>query len=390
VSHFYKSKRSILLLLFSVVVASSYAQVQISNLTTITGKTQEASRETKKHTHDSTATSSKGSFIAVPVIITDQNIGYGAILAPAYLHPSKKSTRKNTPPTITGIAGGATTTKTWMAAIMHSQAFKNDQIRYLGAVVVTSVNLDIYELGSIDLSDNPVAVNLKGWGTVQRVIFRVNKSDFFLGPQYGYGQIESLVRTDQDFIVGDSLNSQINTKTNFSALGLIGDYDSRDNNISPDKGFYSGIEFTYNIPFLGATQQFYKFEAFFYSYVPITKWLFSEYHLDFQNVSADAPFYTKPFVMLRGAPAMRYQGNNTVVVETQWRANFYKKLAIIGFVGAGKAFDKFSEFGSDEWVTNYGTGLRYTLTKALNTRVGVDVAWANSQFGWYIVVGKSF
>ena len=55
-------------------------------------------------------------------------------------------------------------------------------------------------------------------------------------------------------------------------------------------------------------------------------------------------------------------------------------------------FDSFSDFPDSQSIFNYGTGLRYVMTKAFNTRVGIDVAWANpnSQFGWYIVIGTSF
>ena len=136
-------------LVFFLFTATSsvFAQVQITSVDAISGKTQETTMEFKKSKHDSTATGSKGAFIAVPIVITDQNLGYGAILAPAYLHPNKKSTQKNTPPNITSIAGGATTTKTWVVGIIHSRSMNNDKIRYFGGVAVTSVNMDFFELG---------------------------------------------------------------------------------------------------------------------------------------------------------------------------------------------------------------------------------------------------
>jgi hypothetical protein len=87
---------------------------------------------------------------------------------------------------------------------------------------------------------------------------------------------------------------------------------------------------------------------------------------------------------------MRYQANNTMLAETQWRGNFYKEFALLIFAGLGKAFDTFSEFKASELVINYGTGLRYELKKAFGTRVGVDVAWANEDFGWYVIIGTSF
>ena len=382
--------KRILVLVFFTFSVTSFAQVQVTSMSTVSGRTKATSHQKKKHLHDSTATSSKGAFIPVPFIITDQNLGYGGFLALAYIHPNKKSTRKETPPNITALAGGGTSTKTWAVGIMHSHSFKNDHIRYFGGFAVTNINLDFYQIGGIDLSKKPISVNMKGWGTIQNATFRLGNSNIFIGPQYGFLAIETSLNKDQEFIVPDSIDVLVQTSSHLSALGLLANYDNRDNTLSPTTGFYAGIELNANNKAIGASQNFYKFEGFFYYYLPITKWLYSIYHFDGQFTGGDVPFYTKPFVQLRGAPAMRYQGNYTMLVETQWRANVYKDIAVLAFAGAGKAFNDFSDFKNDPWVANYGTGLRYTLKKAMETRVGVDFAWANSDFGWYIVVGTSF
>src|SRR5210317_516933 len=69
--------------------------------------TKSIADEKRKHgsSEDSTRASTKGSIMPVPFIITDMNLGFGGILALPYIHPQKHSKRKNTPPTITGVAG---------------------------------------------------------------------------------------------------------------------------------------------------------------------------------------------------------------------------------------------------------------------------------------------
>jgi hypothetical protein len=381
---------SVLLLFFFLGTTTVFGQKKPS--IGVTNKTSAAGLEHKKSAKDSVAHAAKGHFIPVPIFITDQNMGYGLILALTYLHPNtKKSTRKDTPPSITAVFGGATSTKTWTAGLAHTHAWNNDKLRYAGALMYFDVNLDFYQLGDIDLSDNPIESNMRGWGTIQRMLFRLGKSDFFIGPQYGYSNVESSLNlSNPDRPIIDSLANEFNKKTTMSALGIIANYDSRDNTISPNKGLYSGIEYNYNATWLGASQEFSELELFFYSYVPINKWLSSIYHFDAQSVTDKAPYYMRPYLKLRGAPVMYYQGDITALVETQWRAMFYKNWGVIGFAGAGKAFNSFSEFSDNEWVINYGTGLRYIMEKAFKTRVGVDFAWANENFGWYIVVGTSF
>ena len=384
--------KSILIVLFLLGNITVFAQLKpvsgVSSTATSAGKEHKKSRDTVKNVK-------KGKFIPVPFFVTDVNLGYGLMLALTYMHPNKKETPKNTPPSITAIFGGATSTKTWTIGGLHTHSFNHDKLRYAGAVMYANVNLDFYNIGSVDLSNNPIEVNMNGWGIINRMLFRIGTSDVFIGPQYGYAKIENKLNLNSlNHPVIPELPSFVRDpqETTFSALGLLANYDSRDNTISPIKGLYGGIELNYNATWLGATNQFAELDAFFYAYLPITKWLSSIYHFDYQMAGDEAPFYTIPYLELRGVPMMYYQGYMTALVETQWRALFYKNWGVIGFVGTGKAFDSFSEFTDDQWVVNYGTGLRYVLKKAFNTRVGVDFAWAspNSQFGWYIVMGTSF
>lgn len=388
------SSRFLGIIFFLVVYLNSfdynnlYSQVPQAN--DIHGKTKAASHEKKKNDFDSTKTTTKGSFIPVPYIITDQNVGYGAIIALSYLHANKNSAKKDTPPSITALAGGGTSTKSWTMMLLHSHSWNDDRLRYLGALFYMNFNLNFYQFGSIDLTDNPIRINLDGWGTFQRIQFRVKESNFFIGPQFSYARIISSVAKDQDFIIGDTLDTRIFSEDNLSSIGLIADYDNRDNTISPKNGFYAGLEGNYNATWIGSSYDFLETEAYFYAYVPLTKWLYSIYHFDYMHAGDDAPFYLKPFVQLRGAPALRYQGNNTLLLEAQFRAYVYKNWALVAFTGIGTAYDTFSEFSSAEWVYNYGFGARYELAKAFGTRVGLDFAWANQEFGWYVVIGTSF
>jgi hypothetical protein len=366
---------------------------QVNPLSNVHTKTHAAAHEQKKSKQDSIQTNSKGAIIPVPFIITDKNLGYGGILALSYIHANKNTTRKDAPPNVTAIAGGGTTTKTWAIAALHFHSFKNDDIRYLGGLAYMDANLDFYQLGGIDLSNRPIEVNNKGWGTLQLVKFRIGNSNFFIGPQYGFLSVSTGLNLD-----GDSSHPKlepiihyldsVRSQTYLSAIGLNADFDSRDNTMSPKKGLYSGFELSYNATWLGASQNFLQLDLFFYGYVPLTKWLYSIYHFDAQFTGGDVPFYMRPFVELRGAPIMRYQGNQTMLGEVQFRGYFTKSLALVAFTGAGKAYDSFSEFGTSQWIVNYGTGFRWEMEKAFGIRIGADFAWTNNNdFGWYIVIG---
>lgn len=105
----------------------------------------------------------------------------------------------------------------------------------------------------------------------------------------------------------------------------------------------------------------------------------------------DAPLYALPFINLRGVPAMRYQSDNTMLVETQWDFIVYKRWSLDVFGGTGKAFPSFNQFSSSQWVYNYGVGFRYELARELGMHVGLDFAFSNNnEFAFYIIFGSAW
>ena len=93
---------------------------------------------------------------------------------------------------------------------------------------------------------------------------------------------------------------------------------------------------------------------------------------------------------MRGVPAVRYQGKADILSEGELRWDVVYRWSIMGFAGAGKAFDEWKDFGSTDWVWSYGTGFRYLLARKFNLRVGIDLAHGPDTWAYYIVFGSSW
>ena len=184
-----------------------------------------------------------------------------------------------------------------------------------------------------------------------------------------------------------NLQSILNLKKTVSAIALLGNYDSRDQVLSPVKGYYTGFFLRKNASWLGATRDYYWAEIYAYAYYKLGSRLYTILKFDFQYAGDNTPFYAKPYIGLRGVPAMRYQGNEVSTFENQWRVDLFKNISMVAFTGVGKSYNSFQEFGESLWVYNIGTGIRYTLKNIDNLRVGVDVAWSNESFAWGISLG---
>lgn len=320
--------------------------------------------------------------LPVPIIITEPAIGYGGGLFVLMLKPNKSKQNKRLPPNISGVMGFGTQNKTWGAGIFHFHSFKEDRIRYTGLLMKPTINIKYY--GSEDT--NPVKLKMDSWLVFQRVVFRLKESNFFIGPEYIYFHTKNTIDGLLSRPVLPSLQV-LDGKSNISMLGLVFNYDSRNTIFTPDKGYETGVSVRYNATFLGGDDEYWMLNPYFMTWLPIGKKVFSGYRFDTQFALGDAPFYTKPYVSMRGVPAMRYQGEKTMVVETEWRGFVYHRWSLVGFVGTGKAFNKYSDFQDAKWIYSYGAGFRYELAKKYGLHAGTDFAWSNDDFGFYIVFG---
>ena len=131
----------------------------------------------------------KKGVLIVPTIITEPAVDYGIALAAVMFHSSYSE--KNGPPSMTGVMGAGTLNGTWAAGVFHSGYWKQDRIRYMGAVARTNANLGFYGSGNIDLlNGESVNLNLDAWLLLQQIKFRISESNFFIGGRYllaGYG-----------------------------------------------------------------------------------------------------------------------------------------------------------------------------------------------------------
>ena len=108
---------------------------------------------------------------------------------------------------------------------------------------------------------------------------------------------------------------------------------------------------------------------------------------DYRIAFKSPPFYSLPFVTLRGVPAFRYQGKQLVVLETEERWDFSNRWSLTGFAGVGKGFEKLESFDQNDWAYSLGGGIRYFLANRFNLYSGIDVARGPEEWAFYIQFG---
>jgi outer membrane translocation and assembly module TamA len=166
-------------------------------------------------------------------------------------------------------------------------------------------------------------------------------------------------------------------------------YDSRDNIFTPSNGLASEIKVMLFVDAWGSDDTFQKYLASFMYYNPLTDNLVLGLRGDAKTIDGAAPFYAYPFVDMRGIKAMQYQGETTMLGEFELRWSFTSRWALVGFGGAGKAFNE-DDREDSEVIYSKGLGIRYLIASKLGLQTGIDVAQGPDDTAIYLQFGGSW
>ena len=331
-------------------------------------------------------------FLPVPIIITEPAVGFGAGLAVAYFHPPKEMNQDlhphRGPPSISvGFAAG-TENGTSLFGAAHSGVWRNDHVRYLGAIASADVNMSFYpNLGQQGATDEGIGFNVDGTFLYQQIQFRLKESDWWFGGNYLY------INAQNSFDLGGNPDPGLpNPLSDFEqgGLGAFVEYDGRDTTFTPTKGLKGILEFRNYDKRWGSDFNYDHVAGSLHHFIPFGDFSSLGLRLDGEMVSGDAPFFGYPFVNLRGIPAMRYQGEEVLTAEVEYLWGVTPRWTVAIFAGVGKTttVDAFSTEG--ETVAAGGLGFRYRIARKLGMQLGMDVARGPVDTSVYLTVGSAW
>jgi hypothetical protein len=329
-------------------------------------------------------TSKKG-FLLMPTFITEPAVGYGAAATAIFFHSSY--TEKKGPPSMTGVIGGATQNGTWFGGVFHIGYWKNDRLRYAGALIRSNANVDFYGSGNPGITDiESVNLNLNAWILLQQIKARMGESNFFAGGKY------LLVKTDNTFAVPVDLPEFNGVKftSTLSEASVLLNYDSRNNIFSPSNGIFIQLTGTYSDTWFGGDALYGRIGVDAIGYFPASDRLNLGLRYGSNYSLGDVPFYARPSVNLRGAPVTKYQDKNTILMEIEISYNIYKRWSLIGFAGLGTAYPNIRDFENGKSVRTVGSGFRYLLARKFGAKMGMDFAASQDDLAFYFVFGSSW
>lgn len=330
----------------------------------------------------------KYGFLPVAMPITEPAVGYGAVAGLAFLSQSLGDASKGLGrPNITFVGGMATANGSWGAFGMDSRYWLEDHLQTLVAGVYASVNLDFHGVGADSkLENNPLRYNLEPKGGVVTAKYRLGESRYWAGLGYAFASTRVSFDAPDSAPNVPSYDRVSNTGMLLPSLNL----DTRDNVFTPTRGVHLELSANWAGKWLGGDNNFVRPSLTAIQYLPLPHDFYFGLNLQGSASFGDAPFYLKPYISLRGVPVMRYQGDEVLALEGELRWQFWKRVSILGFVGAGNAWNDFEQLDNAQGVVSGGGGFRYEVARKYGIHMGADLAFSRDTTAFYIQVGSAW
>lgn len=343
-------------------------------------------------------------FLPIPVIITEPAVDGGLGMTGLFFHESDEdaAVRKEAmlssgnaaahllPPSVSAVFGAYTGNESWVFGAGHMGFFKEGKIRYQGGGGYGDFNLDYYSIGDIELS-RPISLNTKSAAVFQTLKFQVGDSHVFVGAAQRYIEAELSLKRSDDGTGGD-LGNLLTSDVTTSGLGLVAEFDTRDNLFTPKTGFYYDFSYVAYRDSIGSDIDYDLYSLGGLNYFRLSKSLRGGLRLNAEIVDSDEilPPFAQPAMSLRGVPAARYQGTYVGVIEGEITWELDARWSLLGFAGVGRAANSGSEFSSASSRVSKGLGFRYEIARRYGLHMGVDVARGPEDTVLYIQAGSAW
>ncbi|MGY5453373.1 BamA/TamA family outer membrane protein [Agarivorans sp. MS3-6] len=345
-------------------------------------------------------------FLPIPILITEPAVGYGGGAMGLFLHETEteKNKRKELamnsldggaqlmPAAITLVGAAGTENGTWFAFAGHRHSWLNDSIRYTGGAGLGKANLDIYKdisIGSLFNQTLKFGTKTSGVFAMQQLQFRVADTPLMLGVKQIFGK--SSVESD-NAIIDKLLKLALGEGSMTSGLGLIAEYDTRNNLFFPTKGYTVNAEYMVYDEAIGSKWNYQNLAVDGQVFIPLANSWTLAFAGNYQYFHSNESFLSptvRPYVDLRGVSSYRYQGDEVFTIQSQVMYAIDHRWTVSAFYGQGRTSDQ-DESKQKHKVDAYGAGFRYQIARRYGLYIGVDTAFSKEESAVYFNVGSGF
>jgi outer membrane protein assembly factor BamA len=326
-------------------------------------------------------------FLLVPVPIVDPTIGNGLALAGLYTFEPDGDAEALPKERRSTIAVGAAYTNTDGWIVGGGVKLHLDQDRYRVNLGGGYADLKLKWYGTSSDSpffDNPINFRTQG-GMIDGNVEKRVTEHFYLGISGRYIRPTASVKIPIPELPDQKVSFDL------TAVGAIGEYDSRDNTWYPASGTLGTVNILAYLEALGSDREFATVDASFAVYRKLVDLLVLAGEARVATVGDNTPFFMLSTINLRGFPRGQYMNRTVTQVQAELRWEAWRRVGVVFFGGTGVATRSLDRWGSADRAYGYGTGLRYRVSEVDKMNVGLDVATGSTDdFTVYFRIGEAF
>ncbi|MFN3800966.1 BamA/TamA family outer membrane protein [Belliella pelovolcani] len=260
------------------------------------------------------------------------------------------------------------------------ELWSNQNKEYLNArLELTDYPFKFYGIG------NDLDVANEEFYATRYIYFHINYErqlvkGLYLGPRYEF-RSDDIYKKEEGGILDNNLVAGANGQR-LSGLGLVLNYDTRDNIFQPKKGWNNSFSWMSFQSAIGSNFTFDQYAIDIRRYISTynNQVLAIQSYLSF--TTGNPPFQHISLIggsdLMRGYFEGRYRDNHAIVQQLEYRLPVYRNFGLVFFGSAGQVADRVSDFGWDRTRFGGGIGFRYRLNPdGLNIRI--DIAYGDQR-----------
>lgn len=182
-------------------------------------------------------------------------------------------------------------------------------------------------------------------------------------------------------------------EVNLLGFGFSSEYDTRDHQFMPLKGFNGKFNTMTFLESLGSSSNYTNINIEYNKYFPQGERNTILLRLYGQAAVGDVPFAGQNVVGrddLRGYSNGKYRANQVYDIQSEYRHWFAKRWGYVAFGGVATAINDGSDLSFDNLLPAVGGGIRFLAIPSSKISVGMDLAVGKDDWGLYFRIGEAF
>ncbi|MGB3183748.1 MAG: BamA/TamA family outer membrane protein [Cyclobacteriaceae bacterium] len=228
---------------------------------------------------------------------------------------------------------------------------------------------------------------------------RVAEPPLFLGAGIRYNRISNVEPQPDGLLIRDDFPGATGSTSVGAQVAAV--FDSRDNLLNANRGWYLELTHGFYGKALGGTHEFQLTRLDFRYYQSLKDFSIYDGHSDVLAFQLITKFtYGEPPLnelaalgsdqIMRGYYSGRYLDRNLVSTQVEYRAQITKRLGAAVFAGVGDVAGDVSDFKFANLRASIGFGLRFLIDEREDLNIRADWGFGNRTNNYYLNVAEAF